>query len=304
MLKTHFHKNIIWYDFLQPTEDKFLPLSEKLNIDPYIVEKFLGKTNRDKALILGGHLFLAISIPDWKNESFKKQEIKFIITSEYIITSTENRNEGIEFFKENFEKNAHFEKGEEFENPIVYSFLHIFEKIYENMIHELQKMEKKINDIEEHIYLGNEKKMVMTISEINRHLIDFKKNIRGHEETWDVFLPLAKSFFKKKQSHDALDAVTLSYYKTLSELQFLKDYLSELRNTNNSLLAGKLNDISTTFTLTIFFTLPITLFVSIISVPQIHDRFLGKENDFYIITITALILCFSSLSFSKWKKWW
>jgi Mg2+ and Co2+ transporter CorA len=160
-----------------------LPLSEKLNIDPYIVGKFLGETNRDKALILGGHLFLAISMPDWQEEQFKKQEVKFIITSEYIITSTQNRNKGIELFKEKFEKNANFEKGEEFENPVVYSFLHIFEKIYENMIFELQDIEKKINDVEEHIFSGNEKGMVRTISQTNRHLIDFKKNIRGHEET-------------------------------------------------------------------------------------------------------------------------
>ena len=310
MLKTYFHKNIIWYDFLQPTEEKFLPLSEKLNIDPYLVKKFLGNTNRNKALVLGEHLFLSITIPEWKEDTknnevgFKKQEIKFIIGAEYIITSVESKNEGLEFFKEKFEKHANFEKGDEFNNPIIYSFLHIFEKIYESMLFELKDIELKINTIEEHIFSENEIEMVKNISHMNRHLIDFKKNIRGHAETWEVFLPLAKDFFSKKQSNDTLDSINLSYQKVISEMQFLKEYLFELRDTNNSILSGKQKDISVTFTLIVFLTLPITLFVTIISVPQVHDTFLGGENDFLIITGISLALLVLSLTFSRWKKWW
>jgi Mg2+ and Co2+ transporter CorA len=96
-----------------------------------------------------------------------------------------------------------------------------------------------------------------------------------------------------------LDAISLSYQKVLSELQYLREFLSELKDTNNSLLAGKLNDISKTFTLIIFFTMPITLFISIISVPQIHDKFLGKEDDFTVIIIAFLFLVSLSAAFSK-----
>lgn len=304
MLKTYFHKNIVWYDFLQPTEEKFLSFSEKLDIDPYIVKKILGKTNRDKALILGKHLFLSISIPDWQHDKFKKQEIKFIIGPEYIITSTNSKNEGLEFFKEKFEYDAHFKKSEEFENPVVYSLLHIFEKIYENIIFKLESVEKKINKIEENIFMGNEKYMVKRISETNRLLINFKRSIRNHEETWDIFLPLAKQFFERKQSHDAIDSIALSYQKAISEFNHLKEYLLELRDTNNSLLSGKLNDTSRTFTLIAFLTLPITLFISVISVTEIKQKILGTNNDFYIIISIILILFVTSLVFSKWKKWW
>jgi hypothetical protein len=51
------------------------------------------------------------------------------------------------------------------------------------MIFELKNIESQINLIEENVFLGNEKKMVKTISETDRHIIDFKKNIRSHEET-------------------------------------------------------------------------------------------------------------------------
>jgi Mg2+ and Co2+ transporter CorA len=51
------------------------------------------------------------------------------------------------------------------------------------MLFELGDIEEKINNIERHIFSDNEKNMVKTISETNKHLIDFKKNIRGHEDT-------------------------------------------------------------------------------------------------------------------------
>jgi Mg2+ and Co2+ transporter CorA len=160
-----------------------LPLAEELNIDPYIIEKFLLPTNRDKALILGDHLFLSIAIPDFRDGEYEKQELKFIIGKNYIITATNSKNEGIEFFKSIFEDNAHFQKGEEFENPVVYSFLHMVEKVYENMIFELKNLAHEVDEIEKEIFSGNENKMVKSISLVNRKIIDFGKNISGHQET-------------------------------------------------------------------------------------------------------------------------
>ena len=162
----------------------------------------MGKINRDKALILGNHLFLALSIPDLQNGEYQKQELKFILDDVYMITSSDTVNEGIEIFKKNFEKNAHFQKGEEFKNPVIYSFLHLIEKVYENMIFELQDISKELEVIEKNVFMDKEKKMVKDISLTNRKLIDFGKHIRSHEETWEIFLNLSREFFAKKHSHD------------------------------------------------------------------------------------------------------
>jgi Mg2+ and Co2+ transporter CorA len=59
----------------------------------------------------------------------------------------------------------------------------MIEKIYENIIFELHQLEKKIDIIEENIFKNKERNMVRKISETNRDLLDFRKNIRSHEET-------------------------------------------------------------------------------------------------------------------------
>ena len=79
MLKKRFHKDIVWYDFLEPTEEEFSFLAEQNNIDKYIVKKFLSFTNRDKVLYLGEHLFISISFPNLEERDFEKQPIKFIL---------------------------------------------------------------------------------------------------------------------------------------------------------------------------------------------------------------------------------
>ncbi len=305
MLKTHFHKNIVWYDFLQPTAEKFLPLAEEFSIDPYISDKFLGKLNRDKALILGEHLFLAISIPDFKDGEYTKQDLKFILDNNFFISASDTINEGIEIFKKRFESDDYPKTGEEFESPVVYSFLHLMEKVYDNMIFELKNMETEIDSIEKSIFSGQEKKMVREISNVNKKLIDFGKHIRSHQETWEIFLNLARDFFARKHTHKALESIALSYQKVMAEWSHQKETLHELRDTNNSLLNAKLSETSRTFTLIAFLTLPISLFISILSVPTKQGHFLSSiDQDFTFILVTSFVLFLITLAFSKWKKWW
>jgi Mg2+ and Co2+ transporter CorA len=183
MLKTHYHKNNTWYDFTAATAEKFLPLAKEKKINPYIINKFLSKSNRDKALHLDDNLYLSLHFPDLKNEDYVSQELKFIIGRDYIITNQEILNEGLESFRKQFESNAIFEKDKGKDSCIVYIFLHMIEKIYENMIFELRELERRIDEIEENIFKDKEKYMVRKISETNRDLLDFRKNIRSHEET-------------------------------------------------------------------------------------------------------------------------
>ncbi len=183
MLKIRTHKKNTWYDFIDAQKDKFLPLAEEKNIHPYIIEKFLVETNRDKALLLNDNLYVSIHFPDLKHKEYVSQEIKFIIGRDYIITNHKIENEGLDKFRKIFESNGSLEKEAEKDSCVVYIFIHMIEKIYENIIFELKKLEQQIDEIEENIFKNKEKYMVRRISETNRDLLDFKKNIRTHRET-------------------------------------------------------------------------------------------------------------------------
>ena len=175
----------------------------------------------------------------------------------------------------------------------------MIEKIYENAIFELGPIEKEIDKIEDKIFTGQEKEVVRKISLVNRKLIDFKKNLRSHDETWLVFFNLAEDFFNDSDVLQSLETIMLSYRKTMDSSNQLTELLMDLKDTNNSLLQEKRNQFSKDFTLIAFLTLPITLFVSIISVPTKQTHFLGTDNDFYIVITISLILFILSLMVAR-----
>ncbi len=307
MYKTFKRGKIEWYDFTGNDNAEFPKLAAEKNIDTYIAKKFTSRNERDRAFISGDNLFLCMHFPDLNQETFeyKLQEINFIIGKDYIITGKEDDSYGLLDYEQKFLERAneeHFFPEDEF---IAYPVVRMIERIYENISLELNDVEDFIEIIEDNIFRDKEKQMVVKISEINRTLIDFRKTIRTHRQTWSVFSDVAHRFFKKESTYDVLDTVTIAYEKVYSQAEELKELLWELRDTNNSLLSAKQSDTSKTFTLIAFMTLPISLFISIISIPsQQSHLFLGHANDFTLTLGISFIIFFITLAISIYKKWW
>ncbi len=306
MFTTNYHKNIAWYHFQDEIQkEEFKNLTEKYQINKYIRKKFTNDSNRDKTIMIKNSLFFSISIPNYKNNDFEKQILKFIIGKDYIISYTNTLNEGLERFRKDFEKNADFGKNEENENPVIYSILHIFEKIYENILFELKNIEGQITKIEDQIFNDQEEKMVKSISILNRKIIDFKRFLDTHDDSWKIFIDLSKLFFTETKNYSPLEGILLSYQKTISKTKQLQETISVLSDTNNSLLNAKLGKSSKAFTLIAFLTLPINLFVSIISIPTKQEHvFLGHNNDLNLIILVSIFLVILMALIAKIKKWW
>ena len=181
MLKTYYHKNNTWNDFSLATKEKFDDLADEKNINEYIRKKFLASSNRDKTVHLDDNIYLSLHFPDLKNREYVTQEIKFIIGRNYIMTNQEFNNEGLANFRKVFESSANFEKEEEYDTCVVYIFLHMIEKIYENMIFELRELESKIDDIERQIWLfANDNKLCMKITQcIEWYYTDYRYLLLG-----------------------------------------------------------------------------------------------------------------------------
>jgi len=305
MLEVLEHRDLKWYFFEEAKKENFKnEFFKKMNFPPYVIDKFIQKSTRDKVIVNESFLFISLHFPDLKRQKYYTEEIKFIIGHDFIMTNIFVKNEGLEKFKKTFSFYS-FENDEEKDNCVAFAFIRMIEKIYENVLMELKKVEKKIDEIEDQIFKNKEQAMVKKISLINRELLDFKKNIRSHPRTWNVFLNGAKEFFHKKRTHNALDSILIAYEKVITNGNELSELIHELRDTNNSLLSAKQNEISKSFTLITFLTLPATLFFTIVSLPtQEKHMFIGQENDFTLIMTVGSILFILMLIFTIWKKWW
>lgn len=303
MLKIHFHRNIAWYDFNCLDRKKLGEIIEKNNISPYIGNKFIEDSNRNKVISSYQNLFVSVDVPFLEKDEFVKNKIKMILGKDYLISLVCKKDKGVEKFKENFDNGSNFYRGQTQNSKISNTFIYFFEKIYENLLFELKKIEENIEEIEKKVFDGNERHMVTEISHINRKLIDFKKHIRSHDDFWESFFTTAEGFFEKKEIK-RIENINLSYQKTLDQLENIKEQLIELRDTNNSLLNVKMHRLSRIFTITTFSILPITLFITIITIPTEQKHwFLGHPNDFAMIMFISFILLIIMILIARWNKW-
>ncbi len=79
--------------------------------------------------------------------------------------------------------------------------------------------------------------------------------------------------------------------------------MKELRETNNSHLETKQNEIMRIFTIIAFITFPLTLIGTVLEMDSPYNPIKGLPYDFWIITAILIGLGFGMYGFFKHKKW-
>jgi Mg2+ and Co2+ transporter CorA len=81
------------------------------------------------------------------------------------------------------------------------------------------------------------------------------------------------------------------------------EFLAELRETNNSLVSTKQNEIMKTFTILAFIALPATTVLSLFQIESDSRPIVGLPFDFWILVLLLIGIAFSLYSWFKHKRW-
>jgi Mg2+ and Co2+ transporter CorA len=79
--------------------------------------------------------------------------------------------------------------------------------------------------------------------------------------------------------------------------------LHELRETNNSLVSTKQNEVMLVLTLTAFVTFPLSLMASLFGMGALHTPIIGQPFDFWIILTIMGIASLAMFGYFHYKKW-
>ena len=79
--------------------------------------------------------------------------------------------------------------------------------------------------------------------------------------------------------------------------------LNELRETNNSLLSTKQNEIMKVLTIVSFIAYPLTILAALFQMNTKYTPIVGMPNDFWIVTGTMFIVAIIFYLYFKSKKW-
>lgn len=308
MIYTHKHKDVTWIDLENPTRSEVRELIEKFNIEPLVADELLAPTTRSRVDLHPNFIYLILHFPNKiKDHKYNGQlhkepvEVDFIIGKNFIITTRYNTVDAILEFSKIFESDSILDRSN-IGKHAGYIFYYMIRNIYKSMYEEVQNMKDQISFYEEEVFSGNEKEMVNTLSKMNRILLYYKESISFHKEILNSFEEAGKYIFESEFTY-YLRAVLGEYHKVQSAIESSSDYLSEIRETNDSLLSSKQNEVMKMIAIISFITFPMTLLSSIFGMNTVTTPIVGSSNDFMIIIGSMIVIVSFMFIFFKRRGW-
>ena len=304
MIQKYHSGNLVWVDLISPTQEEIRQIVSEYNIHPLVAHELNIPTLRPKVDLYDNFIYLILHFPSLhKNLDGVQddQEMDFIIGKNFIITTRYGEVDALLALSKSLEVEAILDKGSKGQHA-GFIFFAMLTRIYEAILHRTERIKDKLTIIEEKIFKGREKEMVIKLSEVSRELLDFKRATSLHDEILESFEVASMKFFGEEFKFH-LRSLMGEYVKVENSIKNMLEFMAELRETNNALLTTKQNQITQALTVIAFITLPLSIITSWFQIGAKDTPLLGTNYDFWIIAGGEIILAFVLYVFFKMKKW-
>lgn len=304
MLTRHTCDNITWINLTAPTPQEVRSLVKEFDIHPLVAQELLSPTLRPKVDAYKKYLYLILHFPSGNriDGTQTEHEIDFIVGKNFLITTRYQAVDTEDAIDEIFAPKNVFPPSGVCEPHAGLLFYKMIKRLYHHVNTELDEIYRELKLIEQQIFEGEEHEMVVEISEMARRLLDLRVATMSHGSVLESFERAGESFFRK-DFHYYLGAITAEYYHVFSLLESSHSTLRELRETNDSLLNTKTNDIMRVLTILAFVTFPLSLVASVFGMNTKVLPVVGRDGDFWIIVGGMILATFIFFAFFKYKKW-
>ena len=278
MITHHASKGLIWLDVSSPTDEEITGLVKRYSLHPLVGEEL--------------------------KRSSSLAKIDFVIGKNFLITSRNDTIEQLEYFSKIFEANSILNKDkEDTMEHAGHLFYFMVKKIYAGMCEDLENIKDSLVSAETRIFKGAERNMVEVLSDLSRELIDFKQTVRIHEEIWaDVIMYDHSPLFGKDfvvYMRDLRDEFT----RTRELIANGRELLADLRETNDSLLNTKQNDIIKRLTVVTFIFQPLTFIAALFTIPALNVPLIEHGFGWYGIFVLMIVVTGGIWWFFRKKGW-
>lgn len=300
MITQFHHKKLTWIDIEDPTSEDIAHIIKEYNIHPTWANELLIPSERAKTDTSHEAFYAVLHYPDHPSvlRETRDLEIDYIVGEHFLITA---HYAPVDIFLELFkllQVNATLDQMT-IENGVDL-FLELNNRLYQGLREELEPLRKEGKKIESEIFLGNEFKMVQEISQLGRRLLDFKQALRSHKTILKAIHNQTPHLFPQVTIDE--ERFYREYIRVENASENITELLLELRETNDSLLTAKNNEVTKKLTLMAFVTFPLTLVATVLFAHNAPALFQGHQG--FWITIGILVTLFISMhGYFTYKKW-
>jgi magnesium transporter len=299
MITTRAFMGQVWVDLNSPTEEEINSLILTQNISPTIAKDLLAPTPTQYAKEEGDAIYTVLHIPILKHSHATEdsQEVDFIIKANSVVTARYDSIDALHYFAKQVEVSEILNKGKN-----SHLFFCLMKEIYRGMADELAYMEDWMKEIEKNIFEGQEKAMVFTISNASRNLLNFKRTVDPHGNVFEFLRDAGKEKFGQEFESEA-KTIMEEWRRIMRRVNNQIDLIVELRETNNSMLTTKQNEIMKTLAVVGSVLLPLSVIGQIFGMSIHNFPLIDNPHAFWIILSMMAIIAVVTLIYAKVKKW-
>ena len=302
MISRYKYHELTWVDMESPSHDEVRQIMEEFDIHPIIADELLTPSLRPKVDHYENLIYLILHFPAIRHSHKNStQEVDFIIGKKFLITVRYELLDPLHKFSKVFEVNSILDKSDIGEHA-GYLFFYMIRKIYASLGHELTIIGESLREVEDRIFNNEERQMVEQLSVINRDLLEFRRALRMHKPVLNSLGVACENFFGADFRHYT-DNIIGEYLKIDELLDDQKEILNDLRETNNSLLSTKTNEVMKLLTIMTFIMFPANLIGQLFGMNATHIPIIGMRYDFWIIVGLMGSVAGMTFFLFKHKKW-
>lgn len=294
---------VTWIDIQNPTEKDVDYLKKKFNFHSLVLDELISASHRSKVESYPDYLYMIFHYPIYstKKRETRPREVDIIVTKNTIITS--------HYFSV-FPLSVVFERCKNYSKvrkrymnqTSGYLLYYILNEVWKSCLTKLTRIDQRIDKIEEEIFAGQEKEMVLEISLVKTDIINFWRIIEPQRIILESLSKEGTEFFGQQLYHYFSDILG-TFDQIWNSLQTYKETILALENTNQSLLSTKTNEIIKVLTIFSVIFLPLTLAASIWGMNIKSMPLTASNLGFWIIIILMAVLSGVMISLFKRKKW-
>lgn len=303
MITRYEHRKMVWVDVERPTPEDVESLITEYKLGPIIEQEILTPTAKPRVDLFPAYVYAVLHFPASRDTHGRAEthEVDLIVGKDLVITVHYESVPAILDFARSFETAMLLRR----DTGVLHSGHILFElstRLYRSVEDELDAIEDSVSAIQSSIFEGKEKELVKPISVVTRELLSHKRTIANQEEVLREFEGASATLLGDNVKSEVQTMSSL-HYRAHGRAQMLLDTLSELRDTNNSLLTTRQNEIMKNLTILAFVTFPLTLISSMFGMNAEHLPLVGTPGDFWIIISFMALLALSFFAYFKYKRW-
>lgn len=293
-----------WIDLENPTPDEVRKAAHELGFGGRIIEELISPSPLPLVLHEEPAALLVLHFPSLSNNAARspQKEVDFVVGKHFVLTVRYEVVAPLHELRKLLETDALLGARGAIEPDALLELL--FNHLYGSIRAEVAQAGKRLERVEQEMFLNKERATVRTISEISREFLRLEATIAGEEDSLTLFLEeLANKEIFGSAFKARVKRILAQHAQTAHFVATLRAIATELRETNAALLNTAQNEIMQRLTVITFTLLPLSLVVNMFEMNLPGVPLSTHPQAFWVIAGIMCIIAGILIFFFTRKRW-